>query len=160
MADKLLDPAKLKGTLTRKVGPAPVWVWIVVGVGVVYVYKRATEPKTPAASTETGDASYADEGYPAFSGYGGTTSYDAGSAAYDGAGGGGDAGFPESIPLTFEGSIPVDVTVSRPGRRHDRNPKIKKITERIQHLKEGGVTKAERPKIQKLRERRKHLRGR
>lgn len=160
MADKVLDTSKIKATLTRKVGPAPVWVWIVVGVGVLYVYKRATEPKAPAATTETGGGAYnGEDGYPAYAGYGGTTGYDAGSASYDGSGGGGGAEFPESIPLTFEGSIPVDVTVSRPGRRHDRNPKIAKITKRIQALKEGGVTKAERPKIGRLRERRRRLRG-
>jgi hypothetical protein len=154
---KIIDPKNLKATLTRKVGPAPVWVWIVVGVGVVYVYKRATSPDAPAASAETSDASDPG-GYPAFDGYGGTTGYDAGSASYDGQGGG-SSGFPESIPLSFEGSIPVDVSVSRPPRRHNRNPKIKKITQRIEALKEGGVTKAERPKIQKLRQRRKTLRG-
>jgi len=158
MPEKIIDPKNLKATLTRKVGPAPVWVWIVVGVGVVYVYKKATSPKAPAATAETSDASYADEGYPAFSGYGGTTGYDAGSASYDGDGGG-SSGFPESIPLSFEGAIPVEVTIGRPPRRHQRDPKIKKITKRIQALKEGGVTKQERPKIQKLRARRKTLRG-
>jgi hypothetical protein len=154
---KIIDPKNLKATLTRKVGPAPVWVWIVVGAGVVYVYKKATSPEAPAATAETSDASDAG-GYPAFSGYGGEVGYDAGSASYDGSGGG-SSGFPESIPLSFEGSIPVEVTVARPPRRHQRNPKIAKITQRIEALKEGGVTKAERPKIQQLRKRRKTLRG-
>src|SRR6266545_4040203 len=154
MATKIIDPKNIKATLTRKVGPAPVWVWVVVGVGVVYVYKRATAPKAPAATAETSDA----EGYPAYAGYGGATGYDAGSASYDGSGGG-VSGFPESIPLSFEGSIPVDVSVARGGRRHGRNPKAKKTTERIQALKEGGVTKPERAKIKRLRERRRSLRA-
>jgi hypothetical protein len=159
MAEKIIDPKNLKTTLTRKVGPAPVWVWVVVGVGVLYVYKRATSPAAPAGKTETSDVAYGEEeGYPAYAGYGGTTPYDAGSASYDG-GGGGSSDFPESIPLTFEGSIPVDVSIARGGRRHDRNPKVKKITKRIQTLKEGGVTKPERAKIKRLRARRRSLRG-
>lgn len=142
----------VQGILTRKTGPLPNWVWIVVGVGAIYIYKRATAPKVPAEAVTTADSSYGDEGYPAYAGYGGTTPYDAGGASVS------DSGIPESIPLTFEGEIPVNVSIDRGGRRHDRNPKVKKITTKIKALKGGGVTKAERPKIKRLRERRRSLR--
>jgi hypothetical protein len=156
MAEKI-DVKNIQGILTRKTGPLPNWVWIVIGVGAVYVYKKATAPEVPAASVTTSDTAYEpeDSGYPTYAGYGGTYGgYDAGGASVD------TGSIPESIELVApEGGIPVSVEIGRGGRRHDRNPKIKKITKRIHALQEGGVTKKERPKIKKLRERRKALRG-
>jgi hypothetical protein len=151
MADKI-DVKGIQGFLTRKTGPLPNWAWAAIGVGAVYVYKRATAPKVSADQTTTSDTGYgANDGYPLYAGSAGTAPYDAGGASA-----GGSA--PSSIPLTFEGSIPVDVNIARPGRRHDRNPKVTQITKRIIALKQGGVTPAEHAKIVKLRARRKALR--
>jgi hypothetical protein len=154
MAEKI-DVKGIQNILTRKTGPLPNWVWIAIGVGAVYVYKKATAPEAPAASVTTSDTAYDDGEYPAYAGYGGTY------GGYDAGGGSVDTGsIPESIMLELpEGGIPINVEIDRGGRRHDRNPKIKKITKRIEALKQGGVTKKERPKIKKLRERRKSLRG-
>jgi len=152
-----IDVKGIQGILTRKTGPLPNWAWIVVGVGAVYVYKRATGAGAPADQVSTSDAAYgANDGYASYTGSGG--GYDAGAASYDG-GGGGAGSYPESIPLTFEGSIPVDVSIARGGRRHDRNPKVTKITKKIAALKQGGVTPAEHAKIAKLRARRKAIRS-
>jgi hypothetical protein len=126
-------PPKQSFNLKTKVGPGsfkqPVWVWAIVGVGAYYIYARATStaPKTTAG----GESDY---GYGSASDYGMTPSaapYDAGGAGssdggYD-AGTGYDASggaYPESIPLAYSGgAIPVKVTVKRPRRRHNRNPK-------------------------------------
>jgi hypothetical protein len=153
MAEKI-DVKGIQGILTRKTGPLPNWAWAAIGVGAVYVYKRATQPKVAADQATTSDEGYgANDGYPPYAG-----SSDSGAAPYDAGGSSVGGSVPESIPLTFEGSIPVDVSIARPGRRHDRNPKAKHITEKITALKEGGVTKAEHAKIVALRKRRKALR--
>lgn len=172
-------PAPPKGgrlDLGRKVGPLPLWGWGAVAGAAWYLYSR----NQPGAEIESGAAAGADY-FDTGAGYGG-------GGFYGGGGGGGFDGGSGLPPIAPESPLPaepplvepplgaeppledigppgpiIDDTPRRPPRRHDLErlrKRQKALKARIERLREGGVTPAERRKLIRLRRRRRTIRQR
>lgn len=154
--------------LGAKIGPGkfkfPLWAWGAAAVGGYYLYTHQGGAQAPQ------DAAGGQDSYDAYTGgYGDYTSPGGGGGGYGGGGyfpptdGGGNV--PPDDTITDPGDTPTPTPTPDPGPggrdyRHRlevlRN-KRKAIKGQIGHLKEGGLTAAERRKVKRLRVRRKRI---